>query len=109
MSALLAQPAEPALVTQAISYPIWFKAMQQEFQALQRNQTWELVLLTLPVKIIRNKWVFRIKYNSDGSISRYKARFAAKGFHQTYKIDYTETFSPVVKASIVRIVLSLAV
>lgn len=83
--------------------------MQEEFQTLQTNQTWELVLLTVPVKIMRNKWVFRIKYNSDGSISRYKARFVAKGFHQTYRIDYTETFSSVVKASIVRIVLSLAV
>lgn len=47
--------------------------------------------------------------NSDGLVSRYKARFIAKGFHQTLGIDYTKTFSPVVKASTIRVVLSLAV
>ena len=61
------------------------------------------------MKIVGNKWVFQVKYNPDGSISRYKVRLVAKGFHQTHMIDYTETFSPVVKFSIVRVILSLAV
>ena len=86
-----------------------YKAMQEEFLALQTNCTWGLVLLTLPVKIVGNKWVFIIKYNSDGLVSRYKARFVAKGFHQTHGIDYTKTFSPVVKVSTIRVVLSLAI
>ena len=86
-----------------------YKAMQEEFLALQTNCTWGLVLLTLPVKIVGNKWVFRIKYNSDGLVSRYKARFVAKGFHQTHGIDNTKTFSPMVKVSTIRVVLSLAV
>ena len=43
------------------------------------------------------KWVFVVKYNSDGSLERYKAHLAAKGFTQTYGIDYSETFSPVSK------------
>lgn len=58
------------------------------------------------MKIVGIKWVFRIKYNSDGSISRYKTRLVAKRFHQTHGIDYTKTFSPVVKASTVRVILS---
>ena len=62
-----------------------------------------------PVKVVGNKWIFKIKYHVDGTISRYKVRLVAKGFHQTQGVDYTETFSPVVKALTVRVILSLAV
>ena len=55
------------------------------------------------------KWVFKLKHNSDGSISRYRARLVAKGFHQQYGVDFEKTFSLVIKPPIVRIILSLAV
>ena len=83
--------------------------MQEEYQALQNNHTWDLVLPNEPVKVVGNKWIFKIKYHADGTISRYKARLVVKGFHQTQRVDYTETFSPIVKASTVRVILSLAV
>jgi hypothetical protein len=53
--------------------------------------------------------VFRIKRHVDGSIDRYKARLVAKGFNQRPSLDYTETFSPVVKPVTIRTVLTLAV
>ena len=109
ITALLAQPSEPNSVAQALQDPKWFNDMQEEFKALQANQTWDLVIPTASVKVVGNKWIFRLKHNSDGSISRYKARLVAKGFNQTYGIDYSETFSLVVKASIVRVILSLVV
>ena len=55
------------------------------------------------------KWVFRIKKKSDGTIDRYKARLVTKGFKKRYGIDYEDTFSPVVKAATIRLVLSIAV
>ncbi|KAH9783416.1 retrovirus-related pol polyprotein from transposon RE1 [Citrus sinensis] len=100
---------EPTTVSQALSDSKWKTAMQAEYNALMENQTWTLVPASQATKIVGCKWVFRIKYNADGSVFKYKARLVAKGFHQTPGIDYFETFSPVVKQSTVRIILSLAV
>jgi len=58
--------------------------------------------------VVTAKWVFKHKFNADGSLERYKARWVLQGFTQRPGIDFSETFSPVVKPATVRTVLSLA-
>ena len=101
--------SEPKSVAEALSHPSWKVAMESEFKALISNHTWELVPAESHMNIVGCKWVFRVKQNSDGSIQRFKARLVAKGFQQNPEIDYLETFSPVIKSSTIRVVLSLAI
>jgi hypothetical protein len=83
--------------------------MDLEYGALMKNHTWHLVPPKKGANIIGCKWVYKVKRKLDDNIDRYKARLVAKGFKQRYDIDYEDTFSPVVKAAPIRLVLSITV
>jgi hypothetical protein len=82
--------------------------MREELEALRKNQTWELTSLPEGKKAVGCKWVFTVKQSPEGKIDRYKARLVARGYSQTYGIDYDETFAPVAKMNTVRILISCA-
>jgi hypothetical protein len=83
--------------------------MDLEYTALMNNKTWQLVPPTKGTNVIGCKWVYTIKRKVDGSLDRYKTRLVAKCFKQHYGIDYEDTFSPVIKPTTIRIILSVAI
>lgn len=100
---------EPPSFTVAFKSLQWRAAMTEEFNALLKNGTWELVPPPPHANIVGSKWVFRIKRKPDGSVDRFKARLVAKGYTQQEGVDYIETFSPVVKPTTIRAILTIAV
>ena len=83
--------------------------MDEETNALDVTGTWELTPLPKEEKAIGCKRVCKVKYNADGSISWYKAHLVAKGYAQTYGIDFEETFNLVAKMATMRVVIAMAV
>lgn len=86
----------------------WKATMEDEMQSLYQNQVWTLANKPKNRSVIDNRWIFRVKQNVNGAVERYKARLVARGFSQQHGIDYEETFSPVVKFSSIRAILSIA-
>lgn len=87
--------------------PYWQAAVQEEYDSLLTMHAWDLTSLPAGKRAIPCKWVFKRKLNADGSIERYKARLVIKGFYQREGIDYNAVFAPVVRASTVRMFLSI--
>jgi len=81
--------------------------MALEFDVLQRNRTWRLTDRPPGANVVSGKWVFRHKLNPNGSLERYKARWVVRGFTQRAGIDFSETFSPIVKPATIRTILAI--
>ncbi len=85
----------------------WECAMQKEYNSLMANNTWTLVPLPLSRKPVFCKWVFKIKQGVNGEVEHYKAMLVARGFTQTYGVDYNETFAHVAKFTSICCILAL--
>ncbi|CAJ2635972.1 unnamed protein product [Trifolium pratense] len=81
---------DPDTYEEAAKHEVWRKAMDQEIEAIEKNETWELTELPEGSKRIGVKWIFKTKYNENGKVEKYKARLVAKGYSQQHGVDYRE-------------------
>ena len=107
-SCSLSTQAEPTSYKEAVQYPEWKQAMDEEIQALELNNTWTVVPLPKDRKPLGCKWVFKLKRKAEGSIERHKARLVAKGFNQQECVDFLDTYSPVAKLVTIKMLLTIA-
>ncbi|KAE8733040.1 Detected protein of unknown function [Hibiscus syriacus] len=87
---LLIEDGEPSTYQEAINSSdasLWMMAMQEEIEALHKNNTWDLVPLPQGRKPIGNKWIFKIKRNGDDQVERYRARLVVKGYAQKRRLN----------------------
>ncbi|GJR90542.1 retrotransposon protein, putative, ty1-copia subclass [Tanacetum coccineum] len=88
--------------------PTELEAINMEMKSIKDNQVWILVDLPPDGRTVRSKWLFKKKTDMDGKVHTFKAHLVAKGYTQTYGVDYRETFSPVVDIRAIRILLAIA-
>ena len=95
-------------VYEALTDSDWISAMQEELHQFERNQVWHLVPKPKDRTIIGSKWVFRNKFDEQGTVTGNKARLVIQGYNQEEGIDYEETFAPVARIEAIRILIAFA-
>ena len=93
---------EPTCFEEAIKQKEWANEMVEEYQAIMKNDVWEVVPRPKDKSVVSSKWIFKTKHSIDGSIEKDKARFVARGFSQKEGIDYEEIFAPIARYTSIR-------
>lgn len=101
--------SKPTFFHEVVQSPKWKITMDTEIAALANNHTWTATHLPLGKDAVGCKWIYKIKNISNKSIKIYKDRPVSNGFTQVNGLDFTETFSPIIKFTIVRLAPGLDV
>ena len=86
--------------------PLWRKPVESEYLSLTNNETWKLVPYLGTMKVIGSMWKFKLKRDSTGNITKYKALLVARGNEQ--EPDWNSVFAPTVRYTSLRVILAIA-
>jgi hypothetical protein len=100
--------SDPSSYYEAVKCEKWKKAMDQEIESIEANNTWELSDVPKGVNVIGVKWIYKTKINEKGNVEKYKARLVAKGYSQKHGVDFNEVFAPVARWDTIRAILAFA-
>jgi hypothetical protein len=84
------------------------KAMNEELDQIEKNNTWEMVQRPEGKNVIGSKWIFKNKLNEQGQVIKNKGRLVYKGYAQIKGLDFDETFVPVARLEDIRMFLAYA-
>ena len=105
--ALAPEPKTRAAALASSEAHQWEIAMQEEYDSLIANKTWNIVDRPTGQKPLSGRWVLKRKLGPDGKVARHKARFVARGFEQIYGVDFDETYASVVKPPSYKLLFAL--
>lgn len=110
---------EPTSIFQALNGedgPKWMESLCEELQSILKNETWTAHNVNQPEiqqflhsnRLVSMKWVFKVKRDAEGQISRYKTRLVARGFSQIPGQDFDQTYAPVARLETIRTIIAIA-
>jgi hypothetical protein len=99
---------EPKNFNEASKDDHWVKAMNDELDQIEKNNTWEMVQRPEAKNVIGSKWIFKNKLNEQGQVIRNKARLVCKGYAQIEGLDFGEIIAPVARLEAIRMFLAYA-
>ena len=104
----LLSSTEPQNVREACKDECWVKAMDEELEQIEKNNTWELVPRPKDKNVMGTKWIFKNNLNKNGEVIRNKARLVCKGYAQQEGIKFEETFAPIARLEAIQMFLALS-
>jgi hypothetical protein len=99
---------ESKKIDEALKDVDWVNAMHEELNNFKRNQVWELIERPKDHNVIGTKWIFHNKQDQNGIVARNKAKLVAQGYTQVEGLDFDETYAPVARLEVIRILLAYA-
>jgi hypothetical protein len=102
---------EPRTLEEALSGPNrtqWLTAAHAEVKSLQAKGVYCLVDRSPKMKVLGGKWVFKLKWDQDGNVIKFKARYVVKGYIQRFSVNYTDTYANVADIDTIRLLLAMA-